>query len=73
MFQTTLVSMLMKSADGTKLGGMMTSQEEKIIQRARFGQKLANSETKMLGNLFMENIFHDMSTSQCSLPSQEPL
>lgn len=56
MFQTTLVSMLMKSADGTKLGGMVTSQEEKIIENARFGQKLANFETEMLGNLFMENI-----------------
>lgn len=39
MFQTTLVSMLMKSADGTKLGGMVKSQEEKIIEIARFGQK----------------------------------
>lgn len=29
MFQTTLVSMLMKSADGTKLGGMVKSQEDK--------------------------------------------
>lgn len=56
MFQTTLVSMLMKSADGTKLGRMVTSQEEKIIERARFRQKLANFETEMLGNLLMENI-----------------
>lgn len=29
MFQTTLVSMLMKSADGTKLGEMVKSQEDK--------------------------------------------
>lgn len=46
----------MKSADGTKLGGIVTSQEEKTIERARFGQKLANSGTEMLGNLLMENI-----------------
>lgn len=36
VFQTTPVSMLMKSADGTKLGGVVKSQEDKkIIEGAR--------------------------------------